>query len=124
MRAGPFPACRRRQKATPMAAQPYREKSMRRSSPLLASLLVTLLSPLSQAAPQLQAWLDQQQLQLRWHSEAGQRYSSKLELQPGLLTLRGSASVEPAQALALYQRQAWQADSHLSMQVPTAGRYR
>lgn len=97
---------------------------MRRSSPLLASLLIALLSPLAQAAPQLQAWLEQQPLQLRWHSEAGQRYSSELELQPGLLALRGSASAEQAEALALYQRQTWQTDSHLSLQVPTAGRYR
>ncbi|MFZ3207151.1 MAG: alpha-amylase family glycosyl hydrolase, partial [Pseudomonas sp.] len=97
---------------------------MRRSSPLLASLLIALLSPLALAAPQLQAWLDQQPLQLRWHSEAGQRYSSELELQPGLLALRGPASAEPAQTLALYQRQAWQAGSHLSLQVPAAGRYR
>ena len=97
---------------------------MRRSSPLLASLLIALLSPLAQAAPQLQAWLEQQPLQLRWHSEAGQRYSSELELQPGLLALRGPASTEQAEALALYQRQTWQADSHLSLQVPTAGRYR
>ncbi|MNQ27794.1 Alpha-amylase precursor [compost metagenome] len=97
---------------------------MRRSSPLLASLLIALLSPLALAAPQLQAWLDQQPLQLRWHSEAGQRYSSELELQPGLLALRGPASAEPAQTLALYQRQAWQAESHLSLQVPATGRYR
>jgi alpha-amylase len=97
---------------------------MCRSSPLLASLLIALLSPIAQAAPQLQAWLDQQPLQLRWHSEAGQRYSSELELQPGLLALRGPASAEQVQALALYQRQAWQTDSHLSLQVPAAGRYR
>ena len=95
---------------------------MRRSSPLLASLLIALLSPLAQAAPQLQAWLEQQPLQLRWQSEAGQRYSSELELQPGLLALRGSASTEPAQTLALYQRQTWQADSHLSLQ-PTQERF-
>ncbi|SFP23382.1 alpha-amylase [Pseudomonas borbori] len=97
---------------------------MRRSSLPLASLFLSLLSPLALAAPQVQAWLDRQPLQLLWHSEAERRYRSELELQAGRLALRGPAGAQPAQPLALYQRQAWQADSHLSLQVPAAGRYR
>lgn len=100
---------------------------MRPTSPLLlwlASLAFSLLGPAAVAAPQLQLWLEHQRLPLDWYRDAPDRYSADLDLQPGLLAVRSPASATTAQPLALYQRHTWQDDSHLSLQVPYAGRYR
>lgn len=90
----------------------------------LASLALALLAQAAGAEPRLQAWLDQQPLALPWSSEAPQRYSVELELQPGLLRLQAPAAVGTAKPLALYRRQDWQADSLLSLAVTQPGRYR
>ncbi|WP_256625427.1 alpha-amylase [Pseudomonas sp. LPB0260] len=89
-------------------------------------MLTILLLPgrVALAAPPVQAWLDQQAVALDWQTDGRQRFSSELELAPGLLVLQGPAGSAAAQALAPYQRHPWREDSHLSLTLATAGRYR
>ena len=97
---------------------------MRLPPPLLLLPLFALPGPGLLAAPAVQAWLGQQAVTLDWHEEGEQRYSSTLELQPGVLAMRTSTSGTAAQPLALYRRHAWQADSHLRLALADGGRYR
>lgn len=91
---------------------------------LLTALALSLLGRIANAEPPLQAWLDQQPLTLPWSADAPKRYSVELDLSPGLLRLQAPGGAGAAQPLALYQRQDWQADSQLSLQLAEPGRYR
>ncbi|WPC06861.1 alpha-amylase [Pseudomonas benzenivorans] len=90
----------------------------------LTALILGLLARSACAEPPLQARLDQRPLPLSWSADGPGRYSIELDLQPGLLRLQAPAPAGNDQPLRLYQRQDWQADSRLSLQVQAPGRYR